>query len=173
MTAAGYDGLTIQLPIPTGDKAPLADPGTVASLASTAVPATSEGDPLIALVDQAEPPPRLANEAAPEPILSTETVTSPPAAISLSAREMVPAIVLTVWLLGVVVMGTRLVVGHRRMMRLRATAVPAEPVRTALCRDLASRIGVRRTSRLAQPVSVQPVSRRTAQAGDSAARGLR
>jgi beta-lactamase regulating signal transducer with metallopeptidase domain/protocatechuate 3,4-dioxygenase beta subunit len=156
VTAAGYDGLTIQLPIPKADKAPLANTGAVASLASTVVPAMSEREPLTAVVDHAEPPPRLANETQREPIGPTETVTSPPAATSLSPHETVTAIVFTVWLLGAVVMGARLVVGHRRMTGLRATAVPAEPGAEELCRDLATRIGVGAPAVLRSPFLFSP-----------------
>ena len=57
-------------------------------------------------------------------------------------RETVPAIGVAVWLLGMVVLGTRLLVGQWRMTRLRATAVLAEPDVELLCRDLATGMGV-------------------------------
>ena len=63
---------------------------------------------------------------------------------------------LSVWLLGAVVMGARLLVGHRRMTRLRATAVPAEPGAEALCRDLAARIGVGTPAVLRSPFLFSP-----------------
>ena len=50
---------------------------------------------------------------------------------------------LAVWLLGSSILGARLLVGHRRMARLRAWAVPAEPDAQALCNDLAIRMGLR------------------------------
>ncbi len=44
---------------------------------------------------------------------------------------------LSVWVLGSAILGLRLWVGQRRMGKLRASAVAAEPEAEALCRDLA------------------------------------
>jgi len=49
---------------------------------------------------------------------------------------------LAVWLLGSSILGARLFAGHRRMARLRACAVRAEPDAEALCNDLALRMGL-------------------------------
>ena len=103
VAAAGYDGLTLP-PDTVRRQSSARGPGDRRFARVDRCAGAEPRDPLTAVVDQAEPPATPVNEAQPEPIVSTETVASPPAAISLSAQETVPAIVLTVWLLGVVVM---------------------------------------------------------------------
>ena len=63
---------------------------------------------------------------------------------------------LAVWLLGSTVMGLRLWVGQRRMSRLRASAVPAEPDVEAICRDLAGRMRLRAPAVLRSPFLFSP-----------------
>ena len=47
------------------------------------------------------------------------------------------ALVLAAWLLGATVLVARLIVGHRRMIRLRSLSIDAEPEVFVLCRNLA------------------------------------
>jgi hypothetical protein len=54
------------------------------------------------------------------------------------------------------VFGTRLIVGHVRMSRLRAMAVPAEPGAEALCHELAALIGVSSPVVLRSPFLFSP-----------------
>jgi beta-lactamase regulating signal transducer with metallopeptidase domain len=64
--------------------------------------------------------------------------------------------VLALWLLGTAILALRLLFGHRRMVRLRGTAIRAEPEAEALCHDLARRMrlalpGVLRSPLLSSP----------------------
>ena len=142
LTAAGYDGLMFRLPNQTMGEVATADHQSVAPPPSISATETSDRDTLSGVVDHAEPSHRLPNETRAEPVLLVGPATSQPAASSFSVNAAVPTIGLSVWLLGAAVMGTRLFAAQRRMTRLRATAVPAEPAAEALCRELASRMGV-------------------------------
>jgi hypothetical protein len=66
------------------------------------------------------------------------------------------SIIPAIWLLGTATLATRLLVGHRRMARLRATSIPAEPDALALCHALAGQMrlklpGVFRSPFLSSP----------------------
>jgi beta-lactamase regulating signal transducer with metallopeptidase domain/protocatechuate 3,4-dioxygenase beta subunit len=95
----------------------------------------------------AEPPSILRTGTTPEPAES-------PTAPGWIAR--VGSVVLVLWLLGTVILALRLLIGHRRMARLRGTAIRAEPEAEALCHDLAWRMrlalpGVLRSPFLSSP----------------------
>src|SRR5207249_1947731 len=62
--------------------------------------------------------------------------------LSRLAASAAPAAGLAIWVLGSIVLASRLWVGQRRMRRLRASAVPAEPDAEALCRAIARRMDV-------------------------------
>ena len=134
-----------------------------------AATATSDRDTVPEVWEQPEPSPRLANISRNAPESSAPSATVQPGSTSLSAIVMVPAVGLSIWLFGAAVLGARLVVGHLRMTRLRATAVPADPgARCALPRP-GGPDGCGDAERLAESVSVQPLSRRTSKTGDPAA----
>ncbi len=83
-------------------------------------------------------------------LIASTTIESPTApSLSLPKPETVTEMIcwgvsfgLAVWLLGSSILGARLLIGHRRMARLRACAVRAEPDAEALCNDLAIRMGL-------------------------------
>ena len=87
--------------------------------------------------------------AAPPLIASTPIESSTTPSLGLPKPEAVTEMIgwgvsfgLAVWLLGSSILGARLLVGHRRMARLRACAVRAEPDAEALCNDLAIGMGL-------------------------------
>jgi len=63
---------------------------------------------------------------------------------------------MAVWLFGSIMLGARLFAGHRRMARLRACAVRAEPDAEALCNDLAIGMGLSRPLVLRTPFLFSP-----------------
>jgi beta-lactamase regulating signal transducer with metallopeptidase domain/protocatechuate 3,4-dioxygenase beta subunit len=92
--------------------------------------------------------------AASSPVVPPLT-TSPPIQSSIAPSPRLPklgfytdmtgwgvSLCLAVWLLGSTILAARLFAGHRRMARLRACAVQAEPDAEALCNDLATRMGL-------------------------------
>ena len=104
-----------------------------------------------------EPSPRLADEPGSEPVFSGGTTASQPTPNLLWASVPTPAtIALLVWLVGAAVMCTRLGVGHRRMTRLRAMAVPAEAGTEAICRELAVQMRVGTPAVLRSPFLFSP-----------------
>ena len=66
------------------------------------------------------------------------------------------ALIMAAWFLGVAALGIRLVVGHRRMARLRSSAIAAEPDVLALCRDLARQMRLDAPSVLRTPFLCSP-----------------
>ena len=66
------------------------------------------------------------------------------------------SIILAFWLLGTAILAMRLLVGHRRMARLRGTAIPAEPEAQALCHELAGRMRLRLPGVLRSPFLSSP-----------------
>ncbi len=75
-----------------------------------------------------------------EPPSADTTAKAPSGDDSPTVPELVgwvSSIVLAVWLLGATALGARLVVGHCRMVRLRSSAIPAEPDAAVLCQQLA------------------------------------
>ncbi len=156
LSAAGYDGLTIRLPNPTTGETALADRPSIDPLPSSgAMAASGLGAPTDA-VNQMEPPPSPADETQSEPVLPGLSAAAQPTTTSRALRLTAAAIGLTVWLFGAALMGARLLVGHRRMIRLRATAVPAEPDARALCRDLAGQMGLGAPAVLRSPFLFSP-----------------
>jgi len=144
LAKAGFDGVTLRLPV-------------AAAVAVDAAPPVSIGESPAAPTDMIAPG-RLSGPFQ-EPIESpTLAAVSPPVAAgppTASAPPVVPAkprasrsdwlavvvsIGLMAWAAGALVMGLRLAVGYRQMVRLRASAVPAGPALEGLCRDLAGRM---------------------------------
>jgi len=66
------------------------------------------------------------------------------------------ALIMAAWLLGAAALGIRLWVGHRRMARLRSSAIDAEPDVLALCRDLARRMRLDPPAVLRSPFLCSP-----------------
>jgi beta-lactamase regulating signal transducer with metallopeptidase domain/protocatechuate 3,4-dioxygenase beta subunit len=92
----------------------------------------------------AEPPGFLRTETAPGPV------------DSMAGPNWIASIMLALWPLGTVILAMRLLVGHRRMARLRRTAFPAEPEALALCHELAGRMRLRLLAVLRSPFLSSP-----------------
>jgi beta-lactamase regulating signal transducer with metallopeptidase domain/protocatechuate 3,4-dioxygenase beta subunit len=78
-----------------------------------------------------------------EPPRFLRTGTTPEPVESVTGSDWIASIMLALWLLGTAILAIRLLVGHRRMARLRGTAIPAEPEAEALCHALAGRMRLR------------------------------
>ncbi len=137
---AGLDGFSLRLPattsqtlvVPVSPAAPEAIDMTVQTNAPSRAPREAASPVFSA------PMPQAATERsapAPEPSLAKAV----PFRLNNAA---IAAIGLAVWLLGSTLMALRLLVGHARMRRLRASAVPAEPEATALCDEIARKLNV-------------------------------
>jgi beta-lactamase regulating signal transducer with metallopeptidase domain len=61
-----------------------------------------------------------------------------------------------IWLLGAIGLAVRLWIAQRRMVRVKASASPADPALQAVCRELASRLGVAAPSVLRSPFLFSP-----------------
>ncbi len=92
--------------------------------------------------------------AGPPHILSTGT--TPRLVESVTSPVWIASIMLAFWLLGTAILAMRLLVGHRRMVRLRGTAFPAEPEALALCHELAGRMRLRLLAVLRSPFLSSP-----------------
>ncbi len=170
IAAMGFPGLVIRVPgVAADEKIEVADGGLdrvgpIARQGFSAIPtsfdraaiAPAAVDPMQALrpmglpVDAsttAEPPRFLSTGTTPEPV---ESVTGPDWIASMAS------IVLAFWLLGTAILAMRLLVGHRRMARLRGTAIPAEPEAQALCHELAGRMRLRLLAVLRSPFLSSP-----------------
>jgi beta-lactamase regulating signal transducer with metallopeptidase domain/protocatechuate 3,4-dioxygenase beta subunit len=156
MAAVGFNGVLIRLPAPevtgasvrmsppsdpaprparVGDE-PIADRvlGSSSPTNQVPIPATL---PLIPSVPVTERP------------VTSPTVSIEPSPVGSDARSRrrdwiggVGALLLAAWLLGVAVLGLRLLLGHRRMRELRSGAIAAEPDALALCGDIARRLSL-------------------------------
>ncbi len=89
--------------------------GPIAREASSAIPTSFDRSAIAP--SAVEPPSVLSAGATPEPV---ESVTGPGWIASMAS--IIPAS----WLLGTAILAMRLLVGHRRMARLRGTAIPAD-----------------------------------------------
>ena len=150
IAAMGLTGLVIRVPIAAeDDKIEVADRGPdrvgpIARQGSSATPASFDR----AIARSAVEPPRILSAGTtPEPV---ESVTGPDWIASMAS------IILASWLLGTAILATRLLVGHRRMARLRRTAFPAEPEALALCHELAGRMQLRVPGVLRSPFLSSP-----------------
>jgi beta-lactamase regulating signal transducer with metallopeptidase domain/protocatechuate 3,4-dioxygenase beta subunit len=157
LSASGFDGLILRLPSPPAEAAPAI--AAVLPLA-TSQPLTAENVKTLPF-DAADRP------AAPFPAAPSETrrataativPTPPPPRPPVRAFGLAEGVALGLglWVLGSAVMGLRLLVGQRRMARLRASAVPAESGAEALCRDLAARMRVCAPNVLRSPFLFSP-----------------
>jgi len=148
IAAMGFPGLVIRVPgAAADDQIEVADrgPDRVGSIArngSTVIPTLFDRR---AIAPSAVEAPRvLSAGTAPEPVKS---VTGP---------DAIAPIVLALWLLGTAILAIRLLVGHRRMVRLRGTAIPAEPEAEAMCHELARRMRLRLPGVLRSPFLSSP-----------------
>ena len=99
------------------------------------------------------PPPHPATPA------ESATLTEPSSASQSTDRSVLAAGIafgLTVWLLGSAVLSLQLLITHRRMVRLRASAVPAEAEARELCVELAEQMGVGSPAVLRSPFLFSP-----------------
>ncbi len=165
LAGAGFDGFLLRLPSPpvasaTERGSPATDPrqGNVPSETRTEVPSRDVvvTNPEAGAVSLDEvtvaPTSPIASSVGPEPVPGRPRA-------GFSRPEATAAVIilgLSAWLLGSAVMGLRLLVGQRRMGRLRASALPAEPAVEALCRDLAGRLGLRAPAVLRSPFLFSP-----------------
>ena len=122
IAAMGFPGLVIWVPSAAADdKIEVADrgPARVGPIAWQGSSATPTSFDRRAIAPSAvEPPNVLSAGTTPEPV---ESVTGP------DWIALMASIILAFWLLGTAILAMRLLVGHRRMARLRGTAIPAEP----------------------------------------------
>ena len=152
IAAMGFPGLVIRVPsMAADDKIEVADRGPdrvgpIARQGSTAIPTSFDRR---AIAPSAVEPSDaiLSAGTTPEPV---ESVTGPDWIASMAS------IVLAFWLLGTAILAMRLLVGHRRMARLRGTAIPAEPEAQALCHELAGRMRLRLPGVLRSPFLSSP-----------------
>ncbi|QEH35428.1 Regulatory protein BlaR1 [Aquisphaera giovannonii] len=161
LASAGYEGLAIRLPEPAAieDDAPPA-PEPVGS-----GPARRSGEPRPAMGPEvAAIPPTPAAQPEPARLPSGPAVEArvdpvapmQPAAPPVPWGQIVPAVVLAFWLIGSTVLAVRLLVGHRRMARLRAAAVPAGADAESLCGELAAVLAVAPPEVLRSPFLPSP-----------------
>ncbi|MEJ7637908.1 MAG: hypothetical protein WKF75_07990 [Singulisphaera sp.] len=150
--AAGFDGLTLRLPSPPAEAAivPVLPVATLRPLTVEVVrvlPVVTPAEPVSPSPSETRGSTTSQVEPSPPPARPQAHPTGPAAGVVLG---------LAVWLLGSAVMGLRLLVGQRRMVRLRASAVPAEAGVGALCRDLAGQLGLRALAVLRSPFLFSP-----------------
>ena len=170
IAAMGFPGLVIRVPsMAASDKIEVVDRGPdrvgpIARQGSSAIPTSFDrgaSTPAAALPTHAlnpmelpagasrtaEPPSVLSSGTTPKPV---ESVTGPDWIASMAS------IMLAFWLVGTAILAMRLLVGHRRMARLRGTAIPAEPEAQALCHELAGRMRLRLPGVLRSPFLSSP-----------------
>jgi beta-lactamase regulating signal transducer with metallopeptidase domain/protocatechuate 3,4-dioxygenase beta subunit len=171
IAAMGFPGLVIRLPsvAAANDNNALARRGPdrvgpIVRRGSTVIPAAFDlgaiaplaVEPTHALNPTALPvgtaastgPPRtLGTGTTPEPV---ESVTGP------DWIAPIASLMLAFWLLGAAILAVRLLVGYRRMARLRGTAIPAEPEAEALCHELARRMRLKLPEVLRSPFLSSP-----------------
>ena len=82
--------------------------------------------------------------------------TQRPAPSHLSSLVAIAGLAFAVWLIGSVVLTVRLLIGQRRMARLRSAAVPVEADVEALCREIADRLRLTAPSVLRSPFLFSP-----------------
>ena len=141
IAAMGFPGLVIRVPsVATDDRTEVADRGPVrvgpiAQHVSTAIPtsfdhraiAPSAAEPAQAW-DPMGLPAGTSKTAEPPSVLRTGTTPGPAERVTGPDRiAFIASVVLAFWLLGTAILAIRLLVGHRRMARLRGTAIRAEP----------------------------------------------
>lgn len=151
ISAMGFPGLVIRVPVAAADdKIEVADhgpdrAGPIARQGSGAIPTSFDRRAMAP--SAVEPPSVLSAGTTPGPV---EPVVGPDW-VALTA-----SIILAFWLLGAAILAMRLLVGHRRMARLRETAIPAEPEAQALCHELAGRMRLRPPGVLRSPFLSSP-----------------
>jgi beta-lactamase regulating signal transducer with metallopeptidase domain len=154
--AMGLPGLVIRVPVAAaGERNEVADRGPdrvgpIARQGSAAIPAVEPAQAL----DRLALPVGAATTAGPPSVVGTGT--TPGAAKSATGPTRRMSILLSSWLLGAAFLALRLLVGHRRMARLRGTAIPAEAEAQALCHELAGRMRLRLPGVLRSPFLCSP-----------------
>jgi beta-lactamase regulating signal transducer with metallopeptidase domain len=156
LSATGSDGLILRLPALTFSGAAIAVPQAAGGTAPivAGLPATPKHE-----LPKSQPfeRPSVAGGQTPAAAeLRGVSSTSQRAAGVLWTQELTVAIGLLVWTIGATIFLARLLVGHLRMSRLRAMAIPAEPRALELCRELADRIGVDAPAVLRSPFLFSP-----------------
>lgn len=159
IAALGFPGLVVRLPGAAADHriegadrgpdrvGPIARQGSAAVLADEPAQALNPLGVPVGAATTAGPPSVLGAETAPRVFEST----------ARSDRIAAMASILLVsWLLGTAILALRLLAGHRRMARLRGTAVPAEPAAQELCHELAGRMRLRFPGVLRSPFLSSP-----------------
>jgi beta-lactamase regulating signal transducer with metallopeptidase domain len=79
-----------------------------------------------------------------------------PATQIVSEFTWLLSVAVGVWLAGSIILGLRLCVGHRHMVRVRSSAVPAESAAQGLCADLAQRMRLQTPALLRSPFLSSP-----------------
>lgn len=156
LSGTGYEGLTFRLPTSKAGAAPARSlPIAASGTSAVTTEAGMRPGPSDALRYQ-EPFSKPIVEVPDESALSVGSAPLPAAPAKASLFVLAAAMGLSVWLFGSVILGVRLLVGQRRMARLRATAMDAGPTAMALCRDLAGRLGVTAPDVLRSPFLPSP-----------------
>jgi beta-lactamase regulating signal transducer with metallopeptidase domain len=151
IVAMGFPGLVIRVPsLAANHKIEVADRGPdrvgpIGRQGFSAIPTSI--DRRVIAPSAVEPTSALSAGTTPEPV---ESVTGP------DWIALMASIILAFWLLGTAILAMRLLVGHRRMARLRGTAIRAEPEALALCHELARRMRLRLPGVLRSPFLSSP-----------------
>ncbi|SIO61105.1 Signal transducer regulating beta-lactamase production, contains metallopeptidase domain [Singulisphaera sp. GP187] len=159
LTWAGVDGFKLRLPPPrtevsTGMKlgAELRQqPIDEARPAQRFEPGLESISSIAGMSPNPEPP------VQPIPMVEPKILeTQQPAPSHLLSLMPMAGIAFAVWLIGSVVLMVRLLIGQRRMARLRSAAVPVEADAEALCREIADRLRLTAPSVLRSPFLFSP-----------------
>ena len=129
LTWAGFDGFSLRLPPPRARASAGMNPGAEwlqrpideARPARRLEPGHESISPIAEMSPNPEPPVRRITTVEPT-ILETQR----PAPSHLSSLVPIAGLGFAVWLIGTVVLSVRLLIGQRRIARLRSAAVPAE-----------------------------------------------
>ena len=169
IAAMGFPGLVIRVPgAAADDKIEVADRGPdrvgpIARQGSTVIPTSFDRG---AIAPSAVEPAQASNPTGlpvarrrPPSLRASSDGTTPGPVESVTGPDWIASmasIMLAFWLLGTAILAMRLLVGHRRMARLRGTAIPAEPEAEALCHELAGRMRLRLPGVLRSPFLSSP-----------------
>jgi len=157
LASAGVDGVSWHLPVGAMAPVPAIEPAVEVPPGPTLTKRTPTDFPLPRLVEQ----PSVAPLPMPAPIEPPISAGPIPALTSdrPSPRGwlgVAVAVGLATWACGAAGVGLRLVLAARRMGRLRATSIPAEPAVVALCRDLAGTMRLPTPQVLRSPFLASP-----------------
>jgi beta-lactamase regulating signal transducer with metallopeptidase domain len=156
----GIDRLTLQLPAPQA--------ATTVEPTASATPATPEtategprhnddaGRVTSTPANRSMAPADSAPGTEPRQTSRSASARVPGEAFGVSARFIAIELAIGAWLLGAFYFGLQLVVGYRRMRRLRSAAIPAEPVAVALCHELARQMRLKTPDVMRSPYLFSP-----------------